>query len=214
MSLDVYINEQLLQLNENKGIGLTYQIGSILNPGNRAGNLSNSFKVPKTRINTEILGNLSNINSTTNTPYQRNTAKIIQNGIDVFPGGFAIVNSTVREYKITVYSGNVSFFDLINGANIGDLDLSDLSLDWTVTNVISSFTNTEGLIFPVVDWGNGIELLDNTTLQNSNALIPVLFIKDVLTRIADSVGYQKKGTFPDFEQWDRLLLAPNQFGYL
>ena len=41
-----------------------------------------------------------------------------------------------------------------------------------------------------------------------------MFIKDVLTRIADSVGYQIKGTFPDFEQWDRLLLAPNQFGYL
>lgn len=214
MSLDVYINERLLQLNENKGIGLTFQIGSILNPGNRAGNLSNSFKVPKTRINTEILGNLSNINSTTNTPYQRNTAKIVQDGIDIFPGGFAIVNGTGRDYKITVYSGNVSFFDLINGANISDLDLSDLWLDWTVSNVIGSFNNTEGLIFPIVDWGNGIELLNNTTLQNSNALIPALFVKDVLKRIADSVGYQIKGRFPDSSQWDRLLLAPNQFGYL
>ena len=112
MSLDIYINEELLQLNENKGIGLTYQIGSILNPGNRAGNLSNNFKVPKTRRNTEILGNLSNINSATNVPYQRNTAKIIQDGVEVFPGGFAVVDSTGSDYKITVYSGNVSFFDL------------------------------------------------------------------------------------------------------
>ena len=201
MSLDIYINEELLQLNENKGIGLTYQIGSILNPGNRAGNLSNNFKVPKTRRNTEILGNLSNINSATNVPYQRNTAKIIQDGVEVFPGGFAVVDSTGSDYKITVYSGNVSFFDLIKGANISDLDLSDLCLDWTVSNVIASFNNTEGLIFPIVDWGNDIELLDNTTLQNSNALIPVLFVKEVLTRIADSVDYEIKGTFPDFEQW-------------
>jgi hypothetical protein len=213
MSLDIYINEELLQLKENKGIGLTFQIGSIFNPGNRAGNLSNNFKVPKTRRNTEILGNLSNINSATDIPYQRNTAKIIQDGIEIFPGGFAIIESTGSEYKITVYSGNVSFFNLIKGANISDLDFSDLSLDWTVSNVIASFNNTEGIIFPIVDWGEGVQLLNNTTLNNSNALIPVLFLKDVLTRISDSVGYEIKGTFPDSEQWDRLLLTPNQFGY-
>ena len=214
MSLDIYINEQLLELNSNKGIGLTFQIGSILNPGNRSGNLSNKFNVPKTRRNTEILDNLSNINSTTNIPYKRNTGKIVQDGIEIFPDGFAIIDSTGNDYNITIYSGNISFFDLIKGANINELDLMDLCHDWTVSNVLASFTNTEGYIYPIIDWGDGVQLLDNTTLQNSNALIPVLFMKEVLTRIASSVGYEIKGTFPDFDQWNRLLLTPNQFGYL
>ena len=214
MSLDIYINEKLLQLNSNKGIGLTFQIGSILNPGNRAGNLSNKFSVPKTRQNTEILENLSNINSATNIPYQRNTGKIVQDGIEIFPDGFAIIDSTSKDYEITIYSGNVSFFDLIKGANINELDWTDLAEDWTVSNVIAAFNNTDGFIYPIIDWGDGVQLLDNTTLQNSNALIPVLFMKEVLTRIAASVGYEIKGTFPDFEQWGRLLLTPNQFGYL
>ena len=214
MSLDVYINDQLLELNSNKGIGLTFQIGSILNPGNRAGNLSNNFKVPKTRQNTEILENLSNINSTTNIPYQRNTGKIVQDGIEIFPDGFAIVDSTGSDYSITIYSGNVSFFDLIKGANISDLDLSDLCEEWTVANVIATFNNTDGFIYPIIDWGIiGVQLLDNTTLQNSNALIPVLFLKEVLNRIATSVGYEIKGTFPLSDQWDRLLLTPQQFGF-
>jgi hypothetical protein len=214
MSLDIYINEQLLELNNSKGIGLTFQIGSIFNPGNRAGNLSNKFKVPKTRRNTEILGNLSNINSATNIPYQRNTGKIVQDGIEIFPDGFAIVDDTAAEYGVTVYSGNVSFFDLIKGANINELDLSDFCEDWTVSNVLATFNNTDGFIYPIVDWGFNINLLDNTTLQNSNALIPVLFMKEVLIRIAASVGYEIKGTFPDSSQWGRLLLAPQQFGYL
>ena len=144
MSLDVYINEQLLELKTDKGIGLTFQIGSILNPSTRAGNLSNKFKVPKTRRNTEILGNLSNINSATNIPYERNSGRIIQDGIEIFSDGFAIVDSTGSDYGVTIYSGNVSFFDLIKGANISDLDLSDLCEDWTVSNVIAAFNNTYG----------------------------------------------------------------------
>jgi hypothetical protein len=214
MSLDVYINGQLLELSKNKGIGLTLQIGSILNPGNRAGNLSNKFKVPKTRRNTEILGNLSNINSATNIPYKRNAGKIVQDGIEIFPDGFAIVDSTAAQYGVTIYSGNASFFDLIKGANISDLDLSDLYQLWTVSNVISSFNNTEGMIYPIIDWGDGVQLLFNNNLQNSNSLIPVLFLKEALTRIANSVGYEIKGTFPDSDQWDRLLLTPNQFQFL
>ena len=213
MSLDVYINEQLLELNDNKGIGLTFQIGSILSPGNRSGNLSNKFKVPKTRRNSEILENISNINSASNIPYERNSGRIVQDGIEIFPDGFAVIDSTASDYNITIYSGNVSFFDLIAGANINELDLSDLSEDWTVANVIAGFNNTDGFIYPIVDWGFGVQLLNNTLLNNTNALIPVMFMKEVLTRIATSVGYEIKGTFPFADQWDRLLLAPQQFGY-
>jgi len=213
MSLDIYINDELLDLDSDKGIGLTFQIGSVLNPGNRAGNLSNKFNAPKTKRNTEILSNLSNINSVTNLPYERNSGKIIQDGIEIFPDGFAIIESTGSDYSITIYSGNVSFFDLIKGRNVNELDWLLSCHDWTIANIIASFSNTDNYIYPMVDWGFNVQLLNNTITQNADAIIPVLYIKDVITKMASNVGYEVKGTFPLSSEWQRLILTPNQFGY-
>ena len=125
MGLEVYINGELIELQPNINIGLTYQVGSILNLSGRSGNLSNKFTVPKTQNNTRILGTILNINAGTNIPYQRNSGKIVQNGLELFPDGLAIVESSGSSYSLTIYSGNVSFFDLIKGRNINELDWSD-----------------------------------------------------------------------------------------
>ena len=222
MSLDVYINDKLIDLKNDKGIGLTFQVGSIFNPGGRAGNLSNKFSVPKTRNNTEILGNLSNINSTFNIPYERNSAKIIQDGIEIFPDGFALVDSTSSTYSITIYSGNVSFFDLIKGSNINELDWTSSDHIYDITTISNSFTNNSDYIYPIIEFGsertlaNGTEtffdLLDNTNLQFADVLLPCARGLAVLNKIVESVGYELKGTFKDSDEASRLVITPNNLG--
>ena len=213
MALEVYINGELIELKANINIGLTFQVGSILNLSGRSGNLSNKFTVPKTQTNTRILGQILNVNSGSNIPYQRNTGKIVQNGIELFPSGLPIVESSGNDYSLTVYSGNVSFFDLIKGRNINELDWSDSCHDYTIPIIIGSFTNNSDYIYPIIDWGEEVDLLDNTTLQNSDALLPCARMSAVLNKIVSGAGYELKGTFKDVEQYNRLILTPNKFGF-
>jgi hypothetical protein len=214
MGLEVYINGELIELQPNINIGLTYQVGSILNLSGRSGNLSNKFTVPKTQNNTRILGTILNINAGTNIPYQRNSGKIVQNGLELFPDGLAIVESSGSSYSLTIYSGNVSFFDLIKGRNINELDWSDSNHVYDIPTIIDSFTNNSDYIYPIVDFGDSVELLDNSNLQNSNSLLPCVRISSVLEKIFTSVGYELKGSFRNIDQYSRLILTPNRFGYL
>lgn len=211
MALEVYINDERIDLKDFAGIGLTFQVGSILNPSSRSGNLSNAFTVPKTQNNTRILGNISNINSSTTIPYQRNSAKIKQDGVEIFSDGFAVVGEVSSEYKITVYSGNVSFFDAIKDKNVSELDFGEHQ--FVMGNITGSFGGGQDYIYPIVDWGNDTEFLDNTNTQNANALFPLLFVKSIIEKIVDSVGYVLKGTFVNSDSYNRLMLSINQWGY-
>ncbi len=211
MAVEVYINDERLDLFDNVGMGLTFQVGSIFNPNNRAGNLSNKFKVPKTKNNTEILGNLSNINATTEIPYQRNSARVRQDGVELFPNGFAIIEQTTKDYNLTVYSGNVSFFDLIKNRNINELDFGEHH--YSITPMINTFDGSEDFIYPIVDYGLNTELLDNSDTQTIDALFPALFAKSIVEKIAEQTGYKVEGSFIDSDVYSRLLFTINQWGY-
>ena len=210
MSLEIYINKSRIDLKSNKGIGLTFQIGSILNPSSISGNLSNSFSVPKTKNNLTVLGNLSNINSNTNIPYEKNEAKIVQNGIELFSDGYAIVESSAKDFKIVVYSGNSSLFELVKGKNVNDLDFG--THVFNITNVVNTFSGDEDYIYPIVDYGKDVELLSNNLSNNIEALIPCLFVKSILKKIADNIGFTLKGSFIDSDIYSKLLITPNNFG--
>lgn len=212
MSLEVYINDQQIELKDEKTIGLTFQVFSILNPGNRAGNLSNKISAPKTRVNTAILGNLSNVNSNTIIPYQKNSGRIVQNGIEIFPNGIAIVDSSGVNYEIVIYSGNISFFDFIKGRNVNQLDWSASDHTYDIATIIASFSASQDFIYPMVDWGDGVSLLDNTTLQNADALLACAYVSEVLEKSCIEAGYELKGNFLDFQEYPRLILSPNKRG--
>lgn len=213
MSLQIYINEQLIELPNDDTIGLNFQVYSIFNAEGRSGFVSSPIKAPKTRKNNIVFESLSNVNSATVLPYRKLTAKVVQNGIEIMPNGFAIIKETSDSYQFNVFSGNVNFFDLIKGLNVNEIDTTSMIHNYTVANVAASFSNTENYIYPIVDWGDGIELLDNSTIQNTDALLPCLFLKTFLEKSAHDQSYSLTGTFIDSDAYDRLLITPNQWGY-
>ena len=213
MTYEVYINDELIELSGADNIGLTFQVFSIFNSESRNGFYSSPIKASKTKINNIIFENLSNVNSSTNLPYIKNRAKIIQNGVEIVPNGFAIIVETNDSYNFNVFSGNSNFFDLIKGLNVNQIDWSDLIHEYKISDIISSFSNTNGFTYPIIDYGNGTELLTNTITQNADALFLALFVKDVLERSSSEQGYSLTGTFTDSEQYDKQLITINQWAY-
>src|ERR1700753_602841 len=109
--LQLYINDQLVDLNDDSPIALTFQINDLAEVQNQQGNTSNQFKLPLTQRNRQILGFPDAVAFTTDLPYLQYQAKLIQDGLEVIPYGIGELSGIDQDTaNITILSGNVDFF--------------------------------------------------------------------------------------------------------
>src|ERR1700752_3727063 len=109
--IQLYLNNQLVDLSDDSPIALTFQINNLAEVQNQQGNTSNQFKLPLTQRNRRILGFPDNVIFTTNLPYQKYQAKLVQDGLEIVPYGIAELNGMDQDMaNITILSGNVDFF--------------------------------------------------------------------------------------------------------
>lgn len=206
-NLQLYINDQLVDLSDDNPIALSFQINNLADVKNQQGNTSNQFKLPLTQRNRQILGFPDDVAFTTILPYRQYQAKIIQDGMEIIPYGIAELNSIEQDKaNITILSGNVDFFDAIDG-KLYDMGDSTSQLTnygkslvwepydhvWDLDSVVNSQTKTEGWIWPVVDYGL-ISNSDFTTPIDVHYQRPGFFIKTAIDLLLKSAGYKGKGS--------------------
>jgi hypothetical protein len=216
--LQLYINDQLADLNDDSPIALTFQINNLAEVKNQQGNTSNQFKLPLTQRNRQILGFPDDIAFTNNLPYQQYQAKLIQDGLEIIPYGIAELNGTEQNNaNVTILSGNVDFFDAIDGKlyEMGDstsqwsgmgknLVWKDYDHTWSIDNIVNSQSKTDGWIYPVVDYGfiNGNDFTPAIDVHN---LRPGFFIKTAIDLLLKSAGYKGKGSLLDDPLYPLLI---------
>jgi len=213
--LQLYINDQLVDQDDDSPIALTFQVNNLAEVQNQQGNTSNQFKLPLTQRNRRILGFPDDITFTTNAPYQQYPAKLIQDGLEIIPYGIAELNQIDQDNaNVTVLSGNVDFFDAIDGKlyDMGDstsqwgkgLLWKPYDHKWDVESVAWSQTKTDGWIWPVVDYGR---------ISNSDYSIPIdvhyqrpgFFIKTAIDLLLRSAGYQGAGSLLNDPLYPKLI---------
>jgi len=114
--IQLYLNDQLADLSDDHPIALTFQINNLAEVQNQQGNTSNQFKLPLTQNNRQILGYPDDITFCTNTPYTQLQARYIVNGIEVMPNAIAEIQQVDNDFAdVVLLSGNVDFFDAIDG---------------------------------------------------------------------------------------------------
>lgn len=205
--LQVYLNDQLIDLSNDSPIALTFQINNLAEVQNQQGNTSNQFKIPLTQRNREILGFPDDIAFTTNLPYQKYQARLVQDGLEIVPYGIAELNGIDKDTaNITILSGNVDFFDAIGGKlyDMGDstspwsnygqnLVWKPYDHVWDLDNVANSQNKTDGWIWPVVDYG-AIDPTYFTTPIDVRYQRPGFFIKTAIELLLQSSGYKATGS--------------------
>jgi hypothetical protein len=208
--LQLYINDQLVDLSDDSPIALTFQINNLAEVKNQQGNTSNQFKLPLTQNNRRILGFPDDVAFCTKLPYTKYQAKIIQDGLEIIPYGIGELSSVDNDTaNITVLSGNVDFFDAIDGKlyDMGDSESvwtkkgkellwQQYDHKWSVENVALSQTKTEGWIWPMVDYGK-ISAADYSTPIDVRYQRPGFFIKTAIDLLIKSTGYKAKGSLFD-----------------
>ncbi|MES2377502.1 MAG: hypothetical protein V4553_13025 [Bacteroidota bacterium] len=211
--LQLYINDQLVDLSDDGPIALTFQINDLAEVKNQQGNTSNQFKLPLTQNNRRILGFPDDIAFCTKLPYTKYQAKIVQDGLEIIPYGIGELNSVDNNSaNLTILSGNVDFFDAIDGKlyEMGDSKSiwhstlwKDYDHEWNVNNVVQSQQHTDGWIYPVVDYGN---LADDITKPiNIKYLRPGFFIKTAIDLLVKSTGYKAKGSLLTDPLYPKLI---------
>ena len=216
--IQLYINDQLVDLNDDSPIALTFQINNLAEVQNQQGNTSNQFKLPLTQRNRQILGFPDDIAFTTNAPYQQYPAKLVQNGLEIIPYGIAELSNIEQDNaNVTVLSGNVDFFDAIDGKlyDMGDsksqwtnygqkLVWQPYDHTWNLQNAATSQTKTDGWIYSVVDYG-AISTADFTTPIDVRYQRPGFFIKSAIDLLLKSAGYKGTGSLLNDSLYPKLI---------
>jgi hypothetical protein len=199
--LQLYLNDELVDLSDDSPIALTFQINNLAEVKNQQGNTSNQFKLPLTQRNRQILGYPDDVAFTTTLPYDNYQAKIIQDGLEIIPFGIAVLNGIEQaSANLTVLSGNVDLFDSLD-AKIYDMGDSSTSIGkqnafalfdhtWDVNTVARSQTNTTGWIWPIVDYGRIAPDFSNDPQVDVRYLRPGFFLKTGIELFVKSAGYR------------------------
>jgi hypothetical protein len=205
--IQLYINDHLVDLSDDSPIALTFQINNLAEVQNQQGNTSNQFKLPLTQRNRQVLGFPDDVATCTNLPYQKYEAKIVQDGLEIVPYGIAELNGIEQDTaSITVLSGNVDFFDAIDGKlyDMGDstsiwsnygqnLVWKPYDHTWNLDNVALTQTKTDGWLYPVVDYG-AIDATFFETPINVQYQRPGFFIKTAIDLLLQASGYTAVGS--------------------
>ncbi len=196
---EVYINGKLIDLDEeNNPIQIVYSINDLAELKDRQAYSTNTFKAPLTRNNLAICGYPTDVNIVGDTPYRKNAGKVVQGGIEILTNGTALIKRAADSLEIQVLSGLIGFFDMLGDRKISDIDLSDLDHVWNRTTAAASQLNTDGYIYPIINYGG---LPADAKEADARQLRPAIFRKTLIERIISEAGYTAEGNYQTYPKY-------------
>lgn len=195
----LYINNQEVSLSDVDLIALNYAINDLTELAKRDTHGSRTIILPPTNTNHEIFGYVFEINGIgefdTN---KRANMLFLTNGLPQMEG-FAQLTRYVEfgkdaGYHLLLTGGNSDWVTEIGDAELTDLDLSEYDHIWNGANIINSWDNTEGYVYPLIDYGKFGGFTDATNLQVTD-FYPAVFVYTLIKKIFDRIGYTIAGSF-------------------
>lgn len=195
----LFINDINIELADKETIILLERNANVADPGRRAGSYTNDFKAILNPHNATALGYVDDLASISTVKVEKRQGAYLEKeeGSRIKSGFAQIVKVDHREETITItfFSGNTSWIDALKGRSIQDIWTRDLDHLWTEANIVASWSNTGGYIYPFIDYGR-------LTFQNSsNTFIddwyPAMFQHTLVTRILENIGWKPSGDVID-----------------
>jgi hypothetical protein len=176
------------------------------------GDFSYSIILPPTDKNKSLL-DLSDVRISGKSIY-RDVPCEVQNyyGSSVYRGFLRVDRASKKQIEATFFSGNTNWITAIGGKCI-DLDLFSLGVEKTEANIQASWSNTSGLIFPLLDAG-----LFFDRVMSDATLYPNMYVEDfqgcvygktVFTKIFNDAGIKVEGELLSEFLFNNLVFSCN-----
>ena len=205
---ELYINGQLCDLSNFTRIGLTKQANNIGELQDRQGDFTNTFKLPLTQRNIEIIGVSNDVQSNSSIPYQTLTITYLQDGIPIIANGRGVIEGITNTIDISVTSGNTSLSDAIGDLIVGDLFEDETPFTWNLANVISGGSYWT---FPLIDWRIDIDTFFDSDTIDVREMLPCLPIPKLFDKLEDRIGFKFGGAYVNGVDHNSMVLTPSEF---
>ena len=205
--VEIKVENEFLDLFPSETISLSFAINDLAAIESRNGNFSNKFDIPASKKNSKILGYANVLNFSTGfKPTKSRNASILIDGLTVERGVVQVeqFNFKVNTFSISFLGGNTEWIDDIGDKNLVDLDLTNLNHEYTLANITNSFNNTEGYIYPFIQYGRfNNRTSNNTDLEDWK---PGIFFSTLLKQIFIDADWKLSGSFLNDTLYNRLIL--------
>jgi len=200
--LEIILNNGSLEV-PNDAIKYTKVGNDIADLSSRETDYTDSFSLPKSANNVNLLQGLGLKNDTSIVPYSKVEATLVDDGMVLINKGWLNVKETSNEFKINLYHGLIDLFKAIENKTFGDdVDLSEINHTKDLGTVIASFTNPY-YRYIINDYGGKTHL--PTGEINIDYLVPSVRVSYLWNKIFTTFGFTQIGnvfnTFDFSELW-------------
>ena len=193
---------------------LNFSIADIRFPEKRNSNYSKTIKIPGTKNNNLLFGNIFNVNITDGTfnPNAKVKAILTIDDESQINGYLQMLNIIINDdnkvdYEVAIIGNVGSVFGALGKSELSELDFSAFDHSYDYATQIASWTHdyTDGYCYPLIDYG-----FDNVTYNFSvDHLYPSIFVRTYIDKILSNVGYTYTSTFFDSDFFKKLIIPTN-----
>lgn len=236
--VEVRIEGRRLDVFEGFDFSFNYGIADIRNPEKRSTEYSKSVKCPATKNNDELFGHIYDVNisndynaninniSVNFNPNKKAEARIIADGVEVMAGVMQLRKIVQQEqvytYEVVFLGKLINIFSELGDKELNGLDddglpyidFSDLDHQWDYGRITSSWSNTTGYVYPMLDYG----VVEPFQVGNTNGwqveqFRPAVFLYNVIDRIFGFAGFSYSSSFFDSAFFKNLIVPWTNEGF-
>ena len=193
---------------------LNFSIADIRFPEKRNSNYSKTIKIPGTKNNNLLFGNIFDVNITDGSfnPNAKVKGILTIDDENQINGYIQMLSITINddskiEYEVTILGNVGNIFNALGTAELTALDMSAYNHTYDYATQIASWTNdyTDGYCYPLIDYG-----FDNDLSKvDVEHLLPAIFLRTYIDKIFQSVGYTYTSSFFDSNYFKNLIVPAN-----
>lgn len=204
----LFVNDEALDLKDGEKISITFQAQSFSKLEDKQGSFSRSFQLPMTDKNKRLLENANVFGGKSSIPYKVITAYLYVNGVMIQPGNLIIENDGVskNEIRVTYYTGNSLFFQLVNKVKLKDGCFIRPDVYWSRNFIRDGIAIENGIAFPIIDYTNdGYYIKNNLDTVYFERLLPAVGFQTLLEGVENTTGYKIKGEILNTDDFQKLF---------
>jgi hypothetical protein len=237
--VEVRIEGKRLDVFEGFDFSFNYGVADIRNPEKRSTEYSKTIKCPSTKSNDALFGHIYDVNisnpydaNTTNidvnfNPNKKAEARVIADGVEVMAGVVQLRKVTQKGHAYTyevVFVGKLlNIFSVLGDKELNGLDddgfphidFSDLDHQYDYGRITSSWNNTSGYVYPMLDYG----VVEPFQSNGANAwqveqFRPAVFLYNIIDRVFSFADFTYNSSFFDSVLFKKLIVPWTNQGFV
>ena len=214
MKEQLFINNIEVELIKSLDPNLTFSINDISKPDKRKSNFSKTITLPGSKTINKLFEYIFNINIDLQTfnPNVKTDCLYLVDGETQIDGYLQLKEINILDRNDITY--NVVIFGKLGNfiTDLGDRELDDdtmlwgdLDHDYTLANQQTSWIATTGYVYPIIDYGTGIDWSDWGVTE----IFPSIYAKEYIDRMFAEAGYTYQSSFFNSDPFDKLIVPFN-----